>query len=357
MIHFKTGNILFSDTEALVNTVNCEGFMGKGIAYQFKLEYPLNNEKYVKACNTGFLTVGKVLSVKEKGKIIINFPTKNKWRENSKYEYIESGLNNLKQEIINLGIDSISIPPLGCGNGGLNWFQVKDLIQDSLNDISDKCEIIIFEPSNNLNFKANSKAAPKLNTSHLLLMNLKNRLAKFNKTRLQKSSFLINYLSNENYFKFEKHHFGPYAHSLEILSKDIKEYQQFYGFDTVKAYEHAKTALISDTTINKERQFLPFVELAVDIVNQILSDRELELLTTILFIIESHNYLSKEEVLKEFNAWSDRKALEFEDEDILDGITKLIKQNLIVEELYSLSKPLFNSIKPINPSEMKKVLS
>ena len=86
MIKFVIGNIFESGADCLINTVNCEGFMGKGIAYQFKMRFPENNKSYVKACRTGTLTVGKVHSYIEEGITIVNFPTKNKWRENSKIE-------------------------------------------------------------------------------------------------------------------------------------------------------------------------------------------------------------------------------------------------------------------------------
>ena len=120
MLNYTTGDLLKSDAEALVNTVNCEGFMGKGIAYQFKLQYPQNNEDYVRACRSGALAIGKLHYYKEKGKIIINFPTKDKWREKSRMEYIEKGLDELVVLARDLGLTSIAIPPLGSGNGGLD---------------------------------------------------------------------------------------------------------------------------------------------------------------------------------------------------------------------------------------------
>ena len=89
MFYYKTGDLLKNEAEALVNTVNCEGYMGKGIAYQFKLQFPDNNKDYIKACKNGKLQPGKLHFYKEHEKIIINFPTKNKWREKSKIEYIE----------------------------------------------------------------------------------------------------------------------------------------------------------------------------------------------------------------------------------------------------------------------------
>lgn len=143
MIKYTTGNLLKSSAEALVNTVNCEGYMGKGIAYQFKLQFPENNKDYVKACKSGKLTVGKLHYFKENGKLIINFPTKNKWRANSKMEYIEAGLDELIKLINIKGIKSIAIPPLGSGNGGLIWAEVKLLIEKKLSIINEDVHIYI----------------------------------------------------------------------------------------------------------------------------------------------------------------------------------------------------------------------
>ena len=138
MINFITGNLLESNAECLINTVNCEGYMGKGIAYQFKLKYPNNNRDYVKACKSGALKVGKLHYFKEDNKIIINFPTKDKWRQKSKIEYIIYGMDSLVNLLPILKVKSIAIPPLGCGNGGLEWNDVKSLIVTKLSEIKDE---------------------------------------------------------------------------------------------------------------------------------------------------------------------------------------------------------------------------
>lgn len=149
MFHYVTGDLLQSSAEALVNAVNCEGYMGKGIAYQFKLQFPETNAAYVKACKNGELLPGKLHYFRERGKLVINFPTKNKWRAKSKLEYIEGGLYALIDLIGDMGIQSIAIPPLGSGNGGLNWDDVKQVIARQLEPVSSLVEIFIYEPSKN----------------------------------------------------------------------------------------------------------------------------------------------------------------------------------------------------------------
>src|SRR5690554_3848087 len=140
MIRYIKGNILESSAEALVNTVNTEGVMGKGIALQFKKAFPTNFNIYAAACKEGRVEVGKMLVVEDSNlecgsKYIINFPTKQSWRKPSQYSYIESGLDDLISVINTKEITSIAIPPLGAGNGGLEWEKVKGIIERKLADI------------------------------------------------------------------------------------------------------------------------------------------------------------------------------------------------------------------------------
>ena len=146
MFHFVTGDLLQSDAYALVNAVNCEGYMGKGIAHQFKLRFPEMNANYIKKCKSGQLVPGTLHCYETENHLIINFPTKNKWREKSRMEYISSGLEQLSEIIKFYHILSIAIPPLGCGNGGLNWHEVKELILAKLEPIEKTTEIYIYEP-------------------------------------------------------------------------------------------------------------------------------------------------------------------------------------------------------------------
>ena len=136
MITYQTGNILHDQADAIVNTVNTVGVMGKGLALQFKKAFPDNFKVYKKACDDKSLETGAVLSVSLNSVsapfYIVNFPTKAHWRGNSKLEYIEQGLESLKEEVQRLGLKSVAIPALGSGLGGLDWQQVDQLIQQSL---------------------------------------------------------------------------------------------------------------------------------------------------------------------------------------------------------------------------------
>ena len=150
MITYTTGNLLEANAEALVNTVNTVGVMGKGIALMFKEAYPQNFREYQKACKNKEVQVGRVFVTEENNlygkKWIINFPTKEHWRQPTKMEWIVDGLKDLRSFIRNNKIESVAIPPLGSGNGGLDWASVKPHIESTLRDLHD-VNIIIYEPT------------------------------------------------------------------------------------------------------------------------------------------------------------------------------------------------------------------
>jgi len=329
MIKYTSGNILESDSQALVNTVNCEGYMGKGIAYQFKLKFPNNNLKYVDACKSGQFKPGNILLHEEEegNKIILNFPTKDRWRKKSEYSFIEIGLKELINVIRFNNIKSISVPPLGCGNGGLDWTKVRGIMEEILKPISSECEVLIYEPfegSRKLK-KQKPKAAPKLNTSHLLLMMLKLKLNKFNKLRIQKAAYLVNIFSGQNYFKFGKNHFGPHAYSIDILSRDIREFQTYYQVNTHDALDRSIQTLASDSTLNKLDNFIPYLDKVGELVNSIDDDRLLELITTLIFLIDNHRELTLDQIVEEVHSWNDHKKKSF-DEYVIGDMTKELEK-------------------------------
>lgn len=149
MITFTRGNIFHSDAEAIVNTVNTVGASGKGLALTFKRLYPFNEVIYRKACESGKVRIGKMLMTTTDSclntKWIVNFPTKEHFRNPSKIEWIEEGLKDLRKVIINYEIKSIAIPALGAGLGGLDWEEVKSAIEDALIDL-EGVNILVYEP-------------------------------------------------------------------------------------------------------------------------------------------------------------------------------------------------------------------
>lgn len=149
VIETVQGDLLKADVEALVNTVNCEGVMGKGLALQFKRAFPENFKAYEMACRDGVVRPGKMFifetGLARNPRYIINFPTKRRWRDKSRMEDIKAGLEALVEDLLRLKVSSVAIPPLGCGLGGLDWAQVRPLIERAMSPLRD-VRILLFEP-------------------------------------------------------------------------------------------------------------------------------------------------------------------------------------------------------------------
>lgn len=149
MIEFVKGDLLEADVDALVNAVNTEGVMGKGIALQFKKRFPDMFEAYRRACKSGQLRPGMMhvfeLNDSASPRFIINFPTKRNWRDSSRLADIEAGLAALVEEVQQRGIRSIAVPPLGCGNGGLDWQNVLPRIKTALEPLVN-VRVLVFTP-------------------------------------------------------------------------------------------------------------------------------------------------------------------------------------------------------------------
>lgn len=145
MIHFTSGNMFDYPADILCNTVNCVGVMGKGVALEFKKRYPAMFRVYRQVCRRGDLSPGGLFPWKTPdGRLVINFATKDHWRDPSRYSYIRDGLNLLRQLLLVHRGKRVHIPALGCGNGGLDWNEVRPMIQNALEDVD--AEIWVFEP-------------------------------------------------------------------------------------------------------------------------------------------------------------------------------------------------------------------
>ncbi len=149
MIELKHDDIVTADAEALVNTVNCVGVMGRGIALQFRKAFPENFTAYKIVCDRGELRPGQLFVYVQdqltNPRYIINFATKDHWKGKSHLDYIDSGLKALVQEVRQRGIRSIAIPPLGCGLGGLRWSDVRPRIEHAFS-VLPKVQVLLYEP-------------------------------------------------------------------------------------------------------------------------------------------------------------------------------------------------------------------
>lgn len=239
MIERTQGNILKSDAEALVNTVNCIGFMGKGIALQFKKAYPKNYNAYHKACAAGEVQPGRMFTVELHSmlnpKYVVNFPTKRHWRANSRYEDIESGLEALVADVERRGIQSIAIPPLGCGLGGLDWNKVRPMIEQAFASLPD-VRVLLFETVGAPEAQAMPVRTdkPKLTVARALFIRLMDQYAsqayRLTLLEIQKLAYFLQEAGQPLKLKYEAGHYGPYAPNLnKVLETLERHYISGYG--------------------------------------------------------------------------------------------------------------------------------
>lgn len=233
MIELIRGDILRADAEAVVNTVNCVGFMGRGIAAQFKRAYPANFRVYEAACQRGEVQPGRML-VFETGsdanpKYVINFPTKRHWRANSRIEDIDSGLRALVDEIRARGIRSIAVPPLGCGHGGLSWSDVRPKIEHAFAALPD-VKTLIFEPGGAPAAAEMVRAPnpPKMTPGRAALVGLVRRYLAglmdpfVSLLEVHKLMYLMQEAGEPLRLKYVKALYGPYAENLRHVLAAIE---------------------------------------------------------------------------------------------------------------------------------------
>ncbi len=320
MIEFKTGDILRTDAEALVNTVNCVGIMGRGIALQFKNDFPENFKAYEAACEREEVQPGKMFVFETRTltnpKFIINFPTKRHWRGKSRMEDIDSGLKALVDEIRIRGIRSIAIPPLGSGLGGLNWNDVRPRIVDALRGLND-LRVIVFEP-NSAPVATKSRDIPNMTAGRAALVVLMHRYLGglmdpfVTLIEVQKLMYFMQEAGEPLRLNYIKHHYGPYADNLRhVLTKIEGHLVSGYhdGGDAPDkqlelvpgAVRDAETFLMDDGETRSR----------FDRVGELVEGFEtpfgLELLATVHWVANRENATTADDVVAKVYAWNDRK--------------------------------------------------
>lgn len=353
MIKFIKGNIFESNAEALVNSVNTVGVMGKGIALQFKERFPENYRLYKKACEKGEVTIGKVFVTSTNSMVnprwIINFPTKKHWMHRSSYKFIEEGLNDLIRVIKELNIKSIAIPPLGAGQGGLKREKVKKILEDKLRELD--IEILIYEPnSENLTSVVTNANLTKQRAMILYLLEVY-RILGYEITLLeaQKLAYFLQRLGQTDLkLQFKKYYYGPYAHNLQhllhhltgsyIITKksilDSRPYDNLYL--NAKKFGEVED-FIKKNCSDEEKQRL---EIISKIIKGFESPFGLELLATvdwILFNDRENKINSLEDIKKAILKWSKRKYDVFKKELINAALQRLLR---FKEELNYTDKPM-----------------
>jgi O-acetyl-ADP-ribose deacetylase (regulator of RNase III) len=343
MIHYKTGNLLESEAEALVNTVNTVGVMGKGIALQFKNMFPNNFKLYVQACKNKVVKVGQLLVTEEEAmlagkKIIINFPTKTNWRLPSEYQYIETGLSELVKIIREKNIKSIAIPPLGSGNGGLDWNKVKQILEKHLAVV--ECDIHIYEPSLAIQ-EALKNERVKLTPARAMLLSVLYELVRngefVSEFSSEKIAYFLQRFGAKDIFKleFQPNFYGPYSGKVKhVLYYLNGSYIMGYSSKDKKPFE--ELGLIPDAEIEvnvfldkpENATLKNTVEKTKSFLTGFYSPFGLELLSTIDFIFSEKNAKTQEAITRELENWSDRKKTLFTNPKFIQIAIKNIELHL-----------------------------
>lgn len=325
MLEFKTGDILAENADALVNTVNCVGVMGRGIALQFKNAFPDNFKAYADACKRNEVEPGRMFVFKTgqltNPRYIINFPTKRHWRGKSRVEDIDAGLKALREVIRESDFHSIAIPPLGSGLGGLNWSNVRSRIEEALRDFED-LRIVVFEPGGapETQKMPTRRSAPKMTPGRAALVGLMDRylgglLDPFvTLLEVHKLMYFMK-VSGEpamDKLRVVKGLYGPYAENLTHVLREIEgDFISGYrdGGDQPDKQLELVPGAVADANafLEKHPDTRARFDRVADLVAGFESSFGLELLSTVHWVITQESASNLDDLLSRVYGWNDRK--------------------------------------------------
>jgi O-acetyl-ADP-ribose deacetylase (regulator of RNase III) len=322
MIHYTKGDIFEAQTDAIINTVNTVGVMGKGIALQFKQRFPKNFLVYKNACAEQRLSIGQLLITEQPTlffKYIINFPTKINWIHASKYEYIESGLVELVQKIKDLGITSIAIPPLGAGNGKLDWEKVKPIIEQHLAALP-HVQVYIYEPQAEFEARDNKKntsASTSLTPIRAMLLRLmfdyQDIDESLNLLVTQKLAYFMQRFGEPMRLQYSKGWYGPYAPNLNKVLQSMNgtfiQYEAQYDKPNtpIRIIESQKERLSQTLEFLSEPQKVR-IALLKTFMKGFETPFSLELLATVDWILRHEPTQDADRIHVTISNWTQRKA-------------------------------------------------
>lgn len=325
VIERTRGNVVRADAEALVNTVNCVGVMGRGVALQFRKAFPENYRVYRAACDRKELHPGMMLVVPTLGagnpKYIINFPTKRHWKGKSRIEDIDSGLRALIAEVRARGITSIAVPPLGCGLGGLHWSDVRPRIEQAFAALPG-VEVQLFEPIGEPSVEtlAREARAPRMTEGRAALLGLIRRyLAAVmdpiaSLLEIHKLMYFMQATGEPLKLQYQKGTYGPYAENLRHVLSHIDGYFiTGYGDGAdrpdrqielnLEASERAE-AFLRDHPATHQR-----FDRVVDLIEGFETPFGMELLATVHWVVDREGATKSDEIVGAVHAWNDRKLM------------------------------------------------
>lgn len=322
MIHYETGDILRADAEALVNTVNCVGIMGRGIALRFKQAFPENFRVYAAACKRDEVQPGRMFVFETRSmtnpKYIINFPTKRHWRGKSRIEDIDVGLQSLVAEVRARGIRSIAVPPLGSGLGGLNWADVRPRIEAALSDLN--IRVTVFEPHPTAEAQPTKGASkvPQMTEGRAALVGLMRRYLSalldpfVTLLEVHKLMYFMQEAGQPLRLRYVQGLYGPYAENLRHVLREIDGYF-ISGYSDGSDRPEKEIELVPGA-VNEAEAFLANhaetdrrFERVADLVEGFETPFGLELLSTVHWVVTRENVRTEDEIAARVYAWNERK--------------------------------------------------
>lgn len=323
MIEYKHGDILQSETEAIINTVNCVGVMGRGIALQFKNAYPDNFKAYAIACKAEQVVPGKMFVFETRmltgPRYIINFPTKRHWKGKSRIEDIVAGLDDLVSVIQRYDIRSIAIPPLGSGLGGLDWNEVKPLIESAVQSL-EAVQIEIYEPKGapSSDRMVHKMEVPRMTPGRAALVELMQRYLNglldpfISLLELHKLMYFMQESGEPLRLKYQKAHYGPYAENLRHVLSAI-EGHLVSGYSDGGDIPDKQLTLVPGAAkeaqmfLEQREDTLYRFQRVSELVDGFESPFGLELLSTVHWTLRHESLKSSEEIAEYIYSWNERK--------------------------------------------------
>jgi O-acetyl-ADP-ribose deacetylase (regulator of RNase III) len=319
MIRFTQGNLLEAKAEAIVNTVNTVGVMGKGIALMFKEAFPENFRLYKEACETKSVRIGRVFATERRDFLsgprwIINFPTKEHWRAPSRLEWIREGLIDLRRFIEDHAIRSVALPPLGSGNGGLNWRDVRPVIVEALEVLQD-VTVIVYEPTKEYQNVSKREGVEKLTPARALLTELLRRYwvlgIECTVLEVQKLAYFLERqislrgLSNPLNLGYRADRFGPFSpklrHLLDALDGSYlhcdKRLADAGPMDVI-GYDDAKMEKVALYIRTEAKSYTEALDATSDLIEGFESPLGMELLATVDWLIHQRRVEPRSEAIK-----------------------------------------------------------
>lgn len=347
MIEAAHGNLINAQVEALVNTVNTVGVMGKGIALQFKKAYPANFTAYASAARHEQIVIGKMF-VYEIGaftlpRYIINFPTKRHWRAKARLEDIELGLEDLVRVLRDRRIQSVAIPPLGCGYGGLDWREVRPLIEKALSVVPD-VRVMLYAPEGTPAPEAMPVGTmrPTLTPGRAAVICLMDQYQKMaddiSLLTIQKLAYFLQAAGEPLRLQYGRRLYGPYAENLNFVLQQLDgHYLNGYGDRTnvTNLYLVPGVDREAEEYLQHHQDTSKRVELVMKLIEGFETPWGLELLATIHWLAWNDKPEVKtdiEEAVQGVAQWSDRKRDHFRPEHVRIAWRRLREQGWLNEE-------------------------